>query len=259
MSENHLKDKLYQKALIGISGWCRLHFHDQSKLIPTEIIQIITRLYYNDFKWDMSLYEMKLHVMEATIKATGRDINDAILIFSNNDQTVESCSFATNYYIPSSNILSSDIHSFVKWQVTIDEMPLFLGKHSFSGCIGYVEYPYHNKNNQNPNFPHSWNYWLGNDPYRLNHFSLSYGCELKGGDPCMGTISSKWSTAKIDIGGKFEIHFDFDKFQSLFYYNDEFMGIMYTGLPSKLVPAVVICNGHIVTTTKWELVYRARH
>merc|ERR1712244_93084 len=104
--------------------------------------------------------------------------------------------------------------------------------------------------------------WLGNEPFRDKQFALTLwdnSWQLNGGqyiDNEQREILKKRSSTLIKSGDVFEIHFDFINMESLLYFNNEFVTILYKNIPSKLVPAVVICNGEQVTTSKWELTYR---
>ena len=251
MSSVGNSDKQYQRAWLIVNGWSRI---SSSKSIPMDILPIIIKFYYEEFKWDRSLHDNGLHVKKYSWD--NWKIEEVQLTFLNNDKTVKTPPRIKIYYCPSTHILSKNIHSFVKWGLTVDKLP----GQRFLGCIGYVEYPYHNKNNENKQFPaEGWNYWMGNSPCTKYQFCLhSYHntVKLHGGNKCKGSISSKLNSTKIKVGDRYEIHFDFDKMQSLLYFNDKFMGIMYKDLPQKLVPAIVMLSGHQITATKWELIYR---
>ena len=109
MSSAVESDDEYKSALILITGWNR--YNSTKSTFPKVILPIITEYYFNPFKWDKSLYENGLHVQNVT-----NVDKSAKMTFSNNDKTVQTHEYSTNYYCPSDQILSKDVHSFVKWK-----------------------------------------------------------------------------------------------------------------------------------------------
>eukprot|EP01084_Bolivina_argentea_P263871 446797_1 len=243
-----------------VSAYVTISTIDMKLIFPLSIVPIIVQYFMDNFEWDINLQTNNCHVQHD-------DENEpkAILTFTNNNMTVESSKFETNYYCPSTNIISKHIHSLVKWQIRIDKMlPMNNyqpANYDILCCIGYVKYPCPIVENSRDS---TWNYWLGNSPYQSQQFCLQMDSiytanswSHNGGELNNQIVDLKnTSSGNVKVGDTISIHFDFNKMESLVFYNSKFIGVLYKNIPSKLIPAIVIANSHKITTTKWELMFK---
>ena len=234
---------------ILICGYTRLSA-PQKVSIPEAILPLIHEYAVLTFEWNAYLCTKQYHIAHNE-RNKGSFLGKACLTFSNEGRSIEPGSQPTNYYCPSINILSADIHSRVVWGVEMEmgaNVPMF--------CFGFVQYPFGGHRVQNDD----WNYWLGNPPYQSTHFGLSL-CPLADdiGDydaevnwELIGShATANIENAELENGNTLSVDFDFTMKSASFYHNGEpVKGAVYRNLPTKILPVMIICNGLRFTTRK---------
>lgn len=204
-------------------------------MMPSEIIAIIIEYFLEAFEW--------------YTKKCGSNIS-----FSKDNTYVTSVSEIAYDIWAAKNIMDAKKHRMVEWEVTLKNVSDGL---YFS--MGYVQHPLLQSIEM-------WNYvWLGQVNEKQMECIFISETEkkfltCKNGKKANIIIHEKALIKSVEIGDRFEIRFDFDCNQSLFYYNAEFMQVLPNSILNAgnipLVPAMCCSSPHEFQTTKWSIYYR---